>query len=63
MILEAQLEIKNYLTPRANSVKDYLVENGVESARLSAVGFGETKPLILTKQELVERITEELKSI
>ena len=30
---------------RAGSVKDYLVENGIEGARLSAVGFGETKPV------------------
>lgn len=30
---------------RASSVKGYLVDNGIEGARLSAVGFGETKPV------------------
>ena len=30
---------------RANSVKDYLVNNGVSSARLSAAGYGESKPI------------------
>jgi OmpA-OmpF porin, OOP family len=30
---------------RANAVRDYLVTHGVAAARLSAKGFGETKPL------------------
>ncbi len=30
---------------RADSVKQYLVEKGIEEVRLSAVGFGEEKPL------------------
>jgi outer membrane protein OmpA-like peptidoglycan-associated protein len=29
---------------RANAVKDYLVEKGVQSARLTAKGFGEASP-------------------
>ncbi len=30
---------------RANSVKDYLVKKGVEAERLTAVGFGDEKPM------------------
>lgn len=30
---------------RANAVKDYLVENGVEASRLSAKGYGEENPV------------------
>ncbi len=29
---------------RADSVKEYLVKQGVEATRLKAVGFGQTKP-------------------
>ena len=29
---------------RANSVKNFLVENGVPAARVTAIGFGETRP-------------------
>ena len=47
---------------RAGSVKDYLVENGIEGARLSAVGFGETKPVDSNKTRAEDRIIEELKS-
>ena len=30
---------------RANSIRDYLIEKGVDSGRLSAVGYGETQPI------------------
>lgn len=30
---------------RANAVKDYLIKNGVKASRLTAKGFGETKPV------------------
>jgi OOP family OmpA-OmpF porin len=30
---------------RAEAVKDYMVENGVEAERLSVVGYGETQPV------------------
>jgi outer membrane protein OmpA-like peptidoglycan-associated protein len=34
---------------RANSVKDYLVKGGVDAGRLSAAGYGESKPLDTNK--------------
>jgi peptidoglycan-associated lipoprotein len=36
---------------RAQSVVDYLIENGVEAERLVAKGYGETTPKVLDKQE------------
>jgi outer membrane protein OmpA-like peptidoglycan-associated protein len=34
---------------RATSVKNYLVENGIQADRLQTIGFGETKPINTTK--------------
>ncbi|WNM19543.1 OmpA family protein [Flavobacterium capsici] len=34
---------------RAAAVKNYLVENGIDSSRLSSVGFGESKPIDTNK--------------
>lgn len=34
---------------RAAAVKTYLVENGIDSGRLSSVGFGESKPIATNK--------------
>jgi len=34
---------------RANAVLNYLVKNGIEKARLSATGFGSTKPVATNK--------------
>jgi len=34
---------------RANAVKDYLVENGVDAARLTAAGFGQESPIASNK--------------
>jgi outer membrane protein OmpA-like peptidoglycan-associated protein len=34
---------------RANAVKEYLVENGIDAFRLSALGYGESKPIDTNK--------------
>ncbi|AJR03048.1 OmpA family protein [Siansivirga zeaxanthinifaciens] len=34
---------------RANSVKEYLIENGIDAFRLSALGYGESKPIDTNK--------------
>lgn len=31
---------------RANAVKDWLIKNGVNASRLSAVGYGSQKPIV-----------------
>ncbi len=36
---------QNLSESRANSVKQYLMENGVEQSRIVSTGFGETKPI------------------
>ncbi|NQY05299.1 MAG: OmpA family protein [Flavobacteriaceae bacterium] len=33
---------------RANAVRDWLIANGIAADRLTAVGFGESKPMVLT---------------
>jgi len=39
-------KINNALSlERANAVKDYLISNGIETSRLTAKGYGKTKPL------------------
>ncbi|THF49458.1 OmpA family protein [Flavobacterium supellecticarium] len=34
---------------RAKAVKDYLIENGIDSDRLSSIGYGESKPIDTNK--------------
>ena len=41
----------NLSTDRINSVKDYLVKNGIKTNRLKATGFGESKPLATNDTE------------
>ena len=36
-------------TSRANAVKDYLVENGIDASRLTAAGFGQESPIASNK--------------
>ena len=36
-------------TLRAHVVKDYLVENGIDAARLTAAGFGQESPIASNK--------------
>ncbi|MBM3429726.1 MAG: hypothetical protein FJX99_01935 [Bacteroidetes bacterium] len=37
---------------RANAVKDYLVNKGIEAERLKAIGFGESKPSVPNSNEV-----------
>ena len=48
-------EIKNNTLSqnRAKSVKDYLISKGIESTRLSAVGYAATKP-VYTDEEIAK---------
>ena len=34
---------------RAQSVVDYLIKGGIEEARLTAMGYGKTKPVVVDK--------------
>ena len=34
---------------RANAARSYLIEQGIESSRLEATGYGETKPIATNK--------------
>ena len=36
---------------RANSVQNWLIDNGIESNRLNPVGYGEGKPAVVTRQQ------------
>ena len=40
-----QRAIKNFLKARAESVKDWLVKKGIDSKRISTIGYGEDKPV------------------
>ncbi len=42
---------------RAKSVKDYLIQQGVEASRLSSKGFGETMPIF--SDEVIAKMTKE----
>ena len=42
---------ENLSDHRAQSVVDYLVKNGIEINRLEAIGYGESKPLVLNDTE------------
>ena len=42
---------------RANSVRQYFIEKGIQKDRISAIGYGETQPLIKCKTE--DSCTEE----
>ena len=39
------MQIRILSEKRANSVKNYLVKNGIDGSRLTAVGFGNSKPI------------------
>lgn len=42
---------QNLSERRAKAVKDYLIKNGVRSAKVRTVGYGETKPVALGHDE------------
>ena len=44
---EEETELIPLSQKRANAVKDFLVENGVEASRLSTIGMGGTKPIAI----------------
>jgi outer membrane protein OmpA-like peptidoglycan-associated protein len=43
---------------RAAAVKNYLIENGISSDRLTSAGFGETRPIDSNKTKKVKLITD-----
>ena len=45
---------QNLSMRRAKSVVDYLIENGIDSKRLSAVGYGKEQPKVVSRG-LVEK--------
>ncbi|KGL62807.1 OmpA family protein [Polaribacter sp. Hel1_85] len=47
----------NLSQKRANSVREYFIEKGIQENRISAVGYGETQPIIKCKTE--DSCTEE----
>ena len=56
-------EIKNLSVARAKAVQEYLINNGIESNRISSAGFGHTKPLFpypekKAEEELANRRVE-----
>ena len=51
-------EIKNLSVARANAVQEYLVNNGIESLRISATGFGHTKPIYSFPEKSAEEEQE-----
>ena len=40
---------RHYLKTEHAAVKNYLVENGIATDRLTSVGYGETKPIATNK--------------
>ena len=40
-----QRAIKNFLKVELNSVKDWLVRQGVDANRITTIGYGEDKPI------------------
>ena len=51
---------QNISNRRAHSVLDYLSQNGIDIRRLTAVGYGKTKPKVLTKTKASERINNRI---
>ena len=41
---ELEAEYQKLSEDRANSVRDYMIENGIEAERVTAVGYGPSRP-------------------